>query len=101
MIAPRVYYKKVYSFQFLQNGHTEIVKRLLRSGAYTNQTSTIGCIPLTVAAGNGHAAIVDLLIQYEAEVNHMASDPYRSTPLGEAVENKHADVVKILVQVSL
>ena len=83
----------------LQNGHTEIVKSLLKAGAYTNQKSEIGCIPLTVASGNGHLAIVETLLKYEAEVNHVASDPQKSTPLGEAVENTHKQVAKTLIQV--
>ena len=54
-----------------------------------------------MASGNGHAAIVEILLEYEAEVNHVASDPQKSTPLGEALENRHKEVVKLLINVSM
>ena len=80
-----------------QNGHAKIVKSLLRAGAFVNQQSIIGYAPLTVASGSGHIHVVDLLVQYEADVNHVASDPQKSTPLGEAIDNGHIPVVELLI----
>lgn len=50
---------------------------------------------LHLAAKNGHADVVNALIQNGANVN--AKDYFKSTPLLNAARNGHIDTVKVLI----
>ena len=54
-----------------------------------------GTTPLHIATFKGHSEMVDLLIQYEADVNFESKTDY--TPLHFAVQEGHLDIVKKLV----
>jgi len=85
-------------------GHTKVVKLLLKDeylpaaadqkANYINETSMGGRTALLAAATNGHADVVDLLLQKEANMNLQSSDGM--TPLRAAIIGGHTNVVKLL-----
>jgi ankyrin repeat protein len=108
-----------------QEGHLEVVKLLLEKGAaietktnyrralvstvafYSNPAivkvlavkgtvEAIGATPLYIAAGEGHLAVVKLLLEKGAAIEAKAEDG--CTPLSTAAFNGHADVVKLLLE---
>ena len=87
-------------------GHVESVRRLLAEGADTetrkakkevprSEDRTLGWRPLHWAADNGHASVVEMLIQ--AGANKEAKDKHGRTPLHVAAW-RHPSVVKVLIQ---
>ncbi|EEB55644.1 ankyrin repeat domain protein [Wolbachia endosymbiont of Culex quinquefasciatus JHB] len=55
------------------------------------------CTLLTIAAENGHASVVEVLLKAEANVNAVDSNKW-FTPLHVAAENGHASVVEVLLK---
>lgn len=65
---------------------------LLEKGAKVDTESTYGRTPLSFAAGNGHEAVVQQLLEKDAEVDPKDG----SGPLSSA-ENGHEAVVQLLL----
>ena len=86
------------------NGHGKSVKILLRFGAEIETRGTLkienevkeGCTPLWGAAAADHLAVVELLLEQNADVDGKTST--RSTPLRVAAHEGHLDVVRCLVE---
>ena len=75
------------------NNHPETLDVLCQAGAKVNVYGINGWTPLTAAARNGWAEVVDVLIKHKADLN-MISNNY--TPLEHAVHWNHKDVVYLL-----
>ena len=74
-------------------GHAEIAKLLLAAGKIDiNQAGEHGRSPLFAASEKGHAEIVKLLINAGAKVH--PKDKNRLTPLSNAVQQGHTEIVK-------
>lgn len=77
-----------------KNGDAARVRLLLQNGVDANFESD-GCTALHQAAEDGRADIVQLLLDYEARVNH--AGPGGFTPLHAAAKNGHTEVVRLLL----
>ncbi len=77
-------------------GHADVVARLLERGADYTITDNNGFNPLTLAAKAGHSATVEIILQLE-DINVDALDQKNRTALFYAVQRKHLDVVRVLV----
>jgi ankyrin repeat protein len=73
-----------------RKGHTDIVKLLIKSGAYIHARDDYA---FRCASENGHAEIVNLLIEKGANIH--TKDDYA---LRWASANGHIDVVKLLIE---
>ena len=93
---------KNFSMLYLacQNGHIELIKFLLDSGALIDdQRIPSGSTPLFIAAQKGHVAVVKLLISYGAKIDCALTDPIctGATPLYVSSGQGHTEVVNILL----
>ena len=79
----------------VQNGHLDVVSKLIEFGVDINQAASDGCTPLFMAAQNGHLSIVSKLIECGADVDVIHNNV---TPLFIASNHGHFDVVEKLVQ---
>ena len=78
-------------------GYVEIAQKLIDQGADVNTGVQAGAVtPLTVAALNGSASLVALLLSKGAQVN--TRDASGSTALTEAVRKGDAEVLRLLLQ---
>ncbi|XP_064610713.1 uncharacterized protein LOC135474946 isoform X2 [Liolophura sinensis] len=68
-------------------GHSELVNRLIRSGANLNSSTPNGRTPLHLAASQGHGQIIDSLLQNGADID--AVDDSGMTALMVAEQFKH------------
>ncbi|RYP27695.1 hypothetical protein DL767_007569 [Monosporascus sp. MG133] len=84
-------------------GHTKVVKLLLKpenlpkgeeKKEYIDKTSMGGRTALLAAAANGHADVVALLLDNDANTEKQSADGM--TPLKAAIIGGHANVVKLL-----
>ena len=80
----------------VKSGNADMVKELIESGSEVNQQDKQGWIPLSWAAGKGHLAVVDLLLQRGADPLAVGRD--LRTPQMIALAAGHAEVVKRLRQ---
>lgn len=80
------------------NGDVAQVKRLLQEGVDPNVTDEYHRTALSLAAGQGHIGVIEVLISNGAWVDpHEDYDTYE-TPLMAAVTEGHLDIVKRLIQ---
>lgn len=79
------------------NGSAPMIERLLTAGAKPNVAIESGETPLMTAARSGNVAGVRLLLAHGADVN--ARERFRAqTALMWAVEQKHAEVARTLIE---
>lgn len=79
------------------HGDLPTLRRLIDEGVDLNVWDKWGRTALSLAAGQGHFTVVELLLQRGAWVNpHEDYDTYQ-TPLYAAAENGHLDIVKLLL----
>ena len=76
-------------------GDADAVRRLLDLGFAVDSPDAQGCTALLRAAGGGHRATVDLLLQRGADPQHAANTG--ATPLSAAVSMRQADIVNDLL----
>ena len=93
------------SFEWaIQNGRTEIVKRLIEEGTNVNETVRDGWdrylspqrTPLMVACDKGFTEIVSLLVDKGADVN--VKDKWKRTALMFACQGGYTEIVNILLE---
>lgn len=81
-----------------KNGNIIMVNDLLAAGANPNSVEFDGSTGLTYAARNGHAEIVDILLEKGGKVNlDKASKKYNFTPLYIASYSGHLNIVRRLL----
>ena len=77
--------------------YTDIVELLLKRGADPNIKNICGESALHIASRKGLKDVCDLLLHYGADINMKENLPRcERTPLIEATENEHMEVVKLL-----
>lgn len=79
----------------VKNNAIDIVKLLLKAGAYINQSCT-GTTPFMLAANLGHLEIELLLIEFNADVKLISH--HDTFPLYEAVKNNDAGIARQLIE---
>ena len=81
----------------VKEGHTDVVRTLLGSGADPNDKSESkeGAAPLTIAAEHGHFEITQLLLNNGADVN--GRNDHGNTALMYAAEYNHPDIAQVLL----
>lgn len=77
------------------NGHANVVKLLLASGAQADARSRQGDTPLQLAARKGHTEVAEMLLDAAADID-LANDE-DETPLMFAAESGGMDMVKLLL----
>ena len=76
-------------------GFDDIVRKLLSHGAIANVADElISSPPLSVASAKGHLAVVELLAENGADLNHEDSDGKSALVL--SMENGHGEIAKYL-----
>lgn len=79
-----------------QNGHSQVVEALLKSGADSNQPNKNGNTPLISATFNGHMNVIEALLENGADPNKVREDGI--SPLFIAVQNGHDKIVERLLK---
>ncbi|XP_035682978.1 ankyrin repeat and SOCS box protein 8-like isoform X1 [Branchiostoma floridae] len=77
-------------------GHVDIVRLLLRKGAWVAHRDAATSSALHRAVAKGSTEIVDLLVQHGATVD--TQDVHKNTPLVVAVSYNHVDTVRRLIE---
>src|SRR5262245_851364 len=78
-----------------RDGHTEVVKKLLASGANVNMKTKDGSTPLINASLNGHTEVVKALLGAGADIN--AKDMASRTALLQAARYVHIETMEALI----
>lgn len=78
------------------DGHTGIVRLLLRHGAEVNSHNNSGMTPLHYAARNGQEKTVELLMEMGADLESKSHG--QCTPLHEACDTKQETIIAILAK---
>ena len=78
-----------------QEGHSDIVAKLLAADASVDQADDDGFTPLWVACQERHDEVISKLLAANADVNQATDDG--ATPLYIASQNGHAEVVAKLL----
>jgi ankyrin repeat protein len=79
-----------------REGHMEIARFLVESGADARAQDSNWTTPLHLASGRGHLEVARFLIERDADAR--ALDNYWVTPLHLASRNGHLEVVRFLVE---
>ncbi|XP_061352740.1 potassium channel SKOR-like isoform X2 [Gastrolobium bilobum] len=77
------------------DGHLDLLKRLIGSGADPNKTDYDGRSPLHISASKGYVDISHFLVEQGVNIN--LADKFGSTPLLDAIKNGHEEVASLLV----
>ncbi len=77
------------------DGHVEVAKLLLDSGAQVNMPADSFESPLTLAACGGHVELAMLLLERGAHIEEVNDEGY--TPLMEAAREGHEEMVALLL----
>lgn len=80
-----------------ENGHLDVVKELIKQGAYINKGTDSGATPLLAASLNGHVKVVNELLDNRASIDQADNDD-GNTPLHGASWYDYVDVVRALVE---
>lgn len=84
------------------DGKTEEVEQLIAQGARVDARDKDDKTPLFLAAGDGHLDICKLLLQHGADIEAIGcvftDRRYYYPPLMNAIEKKHRDVIKYLLE---
>ncbi|EAQ84384.1 hypothetical protein CHGG_08398 [Chaetomium globosum CBS 148.51] len=83
--------------QAAENGHLELVQFLHGRGAYLNSGDAKGVTPLWLASQQGHARIVEFLLEHNANPDARTIDTFHY-PIHEAAHKGHTDTVAALVR---
>jgi ankyrin repeat domain-containing protein 50 len=78
------------------NGHVDIVKLLLKAGAWVDSTDEIGGVPLSYAICNGHETVVKLLLKSGTQID--SKNNIGKMLLLSAAEKGHEAVVRLLLE---
>lgn len=84
-----------FTSENLQDGHVEVARLLLDSGAQVNMPADSFESPLTLAACGGHVELAALLIERGANLEEVNDEGY--TPLMEAAREGHEEMVALLL----
>jgi len=79
------------------DGNLDIVRELLKNGAYVNAKNNVGETALIKASEKGHKDIVDLLLAWGADWN-VRTDDEGYAPLHSAASSGHKDIVDLLLE---
>lgn len=77
-----------------KNGHTEVVKLFLDAGQDVDVIGGTDNTILIIASEIGNVDMAKMAIEYGAYIDHISED---STPLHLAVNGRHTDIVKLLL----
>jgi ankyrin repeat protein len=83
-------------FELDNGGDADTIAQLLKQGANPNQRYDDGCTALYVAVEFGYSKIVELLVEFGADVNAKKLDS-GETPLLFAIELGHLNIVQFLL----
>lgn len=81
-----------------QEGHLELVRRLLNQGANVNAITATGDTALHHAAENGHAKVCRELLGWGASAGQTVIIEGCKTPLMKAARAGHLEVVQLLIE---
>ena len=82
-------------FEAARNGHTDVVRLLLKRGAKPNIAHDFGDTPLLMAAEDGHTEVVKLLLDGGADPN--MADEDKDYPLHRAAREGYKEIVQMLL----